>query len=76
MVVSTRPALTRGALRVVTNVERGMRWTFWLRPTSAAEADEQRRVVPIPRCWDQVSRGTYRERDGGSKARHTEESTL
>jgi hypothetical protein len=39
MVVFAHPVLIRGALRIVTNVERGMRWTPWLRRTSEAEAD-------------------------------------
>jgi hypothetical protein len=32
------------------------------RQTSAGGADEQRRVVPIPRCWDQASRRCARRR--------------
>src|ERR1700732_4581246 len=38
-VYSSRPASIRGALRIVTNVESGMRWTRWCRKTNDAGAD-------------------------------------
>ena len=39
VIVSCCPALTRRGGRVVTNVERGMRWTLWGRTTSDDNAD-------------------------------------
>jgi hypothetical protein len=46
-----------------------MRWTRWLRLTSAARRGRRRRVVLAPRCWRQVLRRDPRS-DGGKKAGH------
>ena len=56
VIVSPRLALTRRGVRVVTNVGCGMRWTLSASPTRDARSVRQRRVVLVPRCWDQVSR--------------------
>jgi hypothetical protein len=39
MIVCARPALMKRGVRVVTNVERGMRWTQRRRTTSGGDAD-------------------------------------
>ena len=39
MIVCRRPVLMKRGVRVVTNVERGMRWTCWCRQTSDVVAD-------------------------------------
>jgi hypothetical protein len=39
--MARRPALLRRGVRVVTNVERGMRWTCWCRATSDADTDDE-----------------------------------
>ncbi len=39
MIVSTHPALQEGRFAIVTDVGSGMRWTLWLRKTSATGAD-------------------------------------
>jgi len=63
-----RPSRTRKrALRIVTNVGRGMRWTRSVDPDEAHRRGRQRRVVPIPRRWDQVC-GDPAD-DGGYQAR-------
>jgi hypothetical protein len=40
-----------------------------------SRSGRQNRVVPIPRRWDQACKVFGRAGDGGSKARHAEEST-
>ena len=46
----------KGRIAIVTDVGRGMRWTRWLCKTYAACRGRQRRVVLIPRRWDQALR--------------------
>ena len=59
-----------GALRVVTNVECGMRWTLWVRKTSAPQGGRRSRSVLIPRRWYQVLKKlTHLRDDGDNKAR-------
>jgi hypothetical protein len=68
VIVFARPAPDpEGRFAIVTNVGRGTRWTLAARETKRVEADEQRRVVLIPRCWDQVSRDAFAKRRRQSK---------
>jgi hypothetical protein len=54
--------LDKRGVRVVTNVECGMRWTLWLRETSGANSGRQSRVVLTPRRWRQVCGAIRRRR--------------
>jgi hypothetical protein len=47
--VPRRPAPIKGRIAIVTDVGCGMRWTLWLRQTSADQSGRRRRVVlPLP----------------------------
>jgi hypothetical protein len=69
------PRSSGGALRVVTNVERGMRWTLWVRKTGAPRGGRRSRGVPMPRRWYQACGVACPAGDGGNKARLTDETT-
>ena len=62
-----RPALMKRGVRVVTNVERGMRWTRWHQLTSDVRRGRRNRVVPMPRRWQQVCRLMNRQATEANK---------
>src|SRR6185312_5642851 len=57
-----------GRFAIVTDVGSGMRWTRAHQLTSDVASGRQRRVVLIPRCWNQVLRDGS-QGDGGNQAR-------
>ena len=59
------PHPSEGRIAIVTDVGCGMRWTLWLRATSAAQGGRQSRVVPTPRRWCQVLWEAIPQGDGG-----------
>ena len=63
-----------GRFAVVTNVERGMRWTPWLRKTSAGGADGEIVWSRSPDAGVKLGE-TFSRGDGGKQARHTGEIT-
>ena len=75
VIVYAYPVLARGALRIVTNVERGMRWTPWLHRTSGAGADGEIVWSRPPDAEVKLLAGRSARGDGGKQARRTEEST-
>jgi hypothetical protein len=74
---STTSRLDRRGVRVVTDVERGMRWTQGRCETGTELRGRRSRVVLTPRCWRQVcddgdagpSGPARLAGDGGKKAR-------
>jgi hypothetical protein len=68
-------ALLRGAYR-----DRHGRWLrdamdVQALPDEQGQCGRRNRAVPIPRRWNQASRGTFAGGDGGQRARRTEEIT-
>jgi hypothetical protein len=68
------PVLGKRGVRVVTNVELGMRWTRAMSTDERQSFGRRSRVVPIPRRWDQALRDEL-QGDGGYQARYTREIT-
>src|SRR5579863_5861273 len=54
LLIPAVPPRYEGRIAIVTNVERGMRWTLWRRVDERRRGGRQSRVVLIPRRWNQV----------------------